>query len=94
MNLFDLNDDVKIIITKHCTSDYFISTMFMSKHQDLQKTLFGEIVFDNDFHKIRKIQDDVKENDYFNDAKIYKIYKDINDVSIIVIYNIKDLKSL
>ena len=94
MNLFDLNDDVKIIITKHCISDYFISTIFMSKHQDLQKKLFGEIVFHNDFHKIRKIQDDVKENDYFNDAKIYKIYKDINDVSIIVIYNIKDLESL
>ena len=33
--------------------------MFMSKHQDAQKILFGEIVFDNDFRKIRKIQDDV-----------------------------------
>ncbi len=33
--------------------------MFMSKHQNLQKILFGEIVFDNDFRKIRKIQDDV-----------------------------------
>jgi len=52
----------------------------LSKYHALQKVLFGEIVFDNDFHKIRKIQDDVKENDYFNDAKIYKIYKDINDV--------------
>jgi hypothetical protein len=54
MNFFDLNDDVKSIIAKHCTSDYFISTMFMSKHQDLQKILFGEIVFDNDFRKIKK----------------------------------------
>jgi hypothetical protein len=44
MNFLDLNDDVKIIISKCCTSDYFISTMFMSKHQDLQKILFGEIV--------------------------------------------------
>ena len=33
--------------------------MFMSKHQNLPKILFGEIVFDNDFRKIRKIQDDV-----------------------------------
>ncbi len=33
MNFFDLNDDVKSIIAKHCTSDYFIGTMYMSKHQ-------------------------------------------------------------
>jgi len=32
MNFFDLNDDVKSIITKHLTSDYFTRTMFMSKH--------------------------------------------------------------
>jgi len=31
MNFLDLNDDVKIIIAKHCTSDYFISTMFISR---------------------------------------------------------------
>ena len=37
MNFLDLNDDVEIIIAKHCTSAYFISTMFMSKHQDLKK---------------------------------------------------------
>jgi hypothetical protein len=59
MNFFDLNDDVKSIIAKHWTSDNFIRTMFMSKHQNLPKILFGEIVFDNDFRKIRKIQDDV-----------------------------------
>jgi hypothetical protein len=36
--------------------------------------LFGEIVFDDDFHKFLKIQnDDVKENDNFKNAKIYKI---------------------
>jgi hypothetical protein len=80
MTFFDLNDDVKSIIAKHLTSDYKISTMFMSKHQDLQKILFGEIVFDNDFHKIKKIHDDVKDDDDFNNGKIYKIYKDINDV--------------
>ena len=80
MNFFDLNDDVKSIIAKHLTSDYFISTMFMFKHQNLWKILFGEIVFDNDFRKIRKIQDNVKNNDDFNNGKIYKIYKDINEV--------------
>jgi hypothetical protein len=80
MDFFDLNDDVKSIIAKHCTSDYFISTMFMSKHQDLQKIFFGEIVFDNDFRKIKNIQDDVKNNNDFYNGKIYKIYKDINEV--------------
>jgi hypothetical protein len=51
MIFLDLNDNVKIIIAKHCTSDYFISMMFMSKYQDLQKILFGEILFDNYFRK-------------------------------------------
>ena len=51
----DLNNDVKSIITKHLLRDYKISTVFMSKHQDLQKIIFGEIVFDNDFYKIKKI---------------------------------------
>jgi hypothetical protein len=53
MNFFELNHDVKTIIAKHCTRYYFLSTMFMSKHQDLQKILFEEIVFDNDFRKIQ-----------------------------------------
>jgi hypothetical protein len=64
-------DDVKIIIAKHCTSAYFMSTMFMSRHHDLQKIFFGEIVFDNDFRKIKKIQDDVKDYDDFNNGKFY-----------------------
>jgi hypothetical protein len=45
----------------------------MSKHQDLQKILFGEIVFDNDFHKIRKMHEDVKDDDDFDNGK-YKRY--------------------
>jgi hypothetical protein len=32
-------------------SDYKITIRFMSKHYILQKPLFGEIVFDDDFHK-------------------------------------------
>ena len=53
MNFLDLNDDVKIIIMQSTVQVIiFISTMFMSKHQDLQKILFGEIVFDNDFRKM------------------------------------------
>ncbi len=42
--------------------------------------LFSEIVFDKDFHKIKKIHDDVKDDDDFNNGKIYKVYKDINVV--------------
>jgi hypothetical protein len=80
MNILDLNDEVKFIISKHLLSDCKIRTMFSSKYHDLQKTLFGEIVFDDDFCKILKLQNDVQKNDDFKNAKIYKIYKDINDV--------------
>ena len=55
MSFFDVNDDVKSIIAKHLTNDYKIITIFMSKHYDLQKSLFGEIVFDDDFHKIKLV---------------------------------------
>jgi len=79
MNFLDLNDDVKVIISKNLQSDCKILTM-LSKYDDLQKILVGEIVFDDDFCKILKLQNDVKENDDFKNAKIYKIYKDINDV--------------
>jgi hypothetical protein len=54
--------------------------MRMSKHQGLQKILVGEIVFDKDFHKIKKIHKDVKDDDDFNNGRIYMIYKDISDV--------------
>ena len=37
-------------------------------------------MFDDDFCKILKLQNDVQKNDDFKNAKIYKIYKDINDV--------------
>ena len=52
----------------------------LSKYHDRQKTLFGEIVFDADWYKIWKLQNDVNENDDFKDAILFKIYKDINDV--------------
>ncbi len=35
---------------------------------------------DDDFCKVLKLQNDVKENDDFKNAKICKIDKDINDV--------------
>ena len=51
----NLNDDAKSIIAKHLSIDYKISTMFMSKHYEVQKSLFGEIIFDDDFLKIKRI---------------------------------------
>ncbi len=77
---------MKLIISKHLLSDYKISTLFRSKHQNLQKILFGELVFDNDFHKIKKIHDDVQEDDDYNNGKIHKIYKDIHDVLCNMMY--------
>ncbi len=48
MSFLDLNNDLKSIISKHLSSDLNISKMLMSKHYDLQKVLFGEIVFDDE----------------------------------------------
>ena len=47
--------------------------MLLSKHYDLQKSLFGEIVFDDYFHKIKTTPGRMKDDDDTNDAKIYKI---------------------
>ncbi len=80
-----LNDDVKFIISKHLQSDLKNRTM-LSKYHDLQKILFVESVFDDDFCKFLELQNDVKENDDFKNAKIYKISKEINDVIYIGLY--------
>ena len=85
MNFLDLNDDVKLIISKQLQSDCKIRTM-LSKYHDLQKILFVESVFDDDFCKFLELQNDVKENDDFKNAKIYKISKEINDVIYIGLY--------
>ena len=56
----------------------------LSKYHDLQKILFEEIVFDDDFCKILKLQNDVKENDDFKNSKMYKIYQDLNDTRDVI----------
>ena len=67
--------------------------MFSSKHHDLQKILFGEIVFDDDFRKIIKLQNDVQ-NDDFKNAKmmfkmmILKMLKENDDFKNAKIYKI------
>ena len=77
--VFDLNYDVKSIIFEQLSSDYTISTMFMSEHNRQQKSLFGEIVFDDDFHKFKKLNDDINDDDDRNNGNIYKISNVLND---------------
>jgi hypothetical protein len=77
MNFLALNDDVKFIISKHLSSDLKIRTL-LSKNHDLQKILFGDIVYDDDFCKYLKLQYDAKEKDDFKNAKIFKIYEDLS----------------
>jgi hypothetical protein len=55
MNFLALNDDVKFIISKHLASDFQIRTL-LSKNHDLQKILFGVILYDDDFCKYLKLQ--------------------------------------
>jgi len=44
MNFLALNDDVKLIITKHLQSDCRINEIFMTEPDDnLQKIIFGEV---------------------------------------------------
>ncbi len=52
----------------------------MSRHYDLQKIFFGEIVFDNDFHKSKALNGYIDDDDNFKNAKTYKIYNDIHDI--------------
>ena len=59
---------IYIIISKHLASDAKIRTS-LPKNHDLQKLLFGEIVYDDDFCTYLKLQYDAKENDDFKNAK-------------------------
>ncbi len=58
--VYALNDDVKFIISKHLASDLKVRRL-LSKI-NLQKILFGYIVYDDDFCKYLKLQYDAKEN--------------------------------
>jgi hypothetical protein len=85
MDFLALNDDVKFIISKHLASDLKIRTL-LSKNHDLQKILFGEMVFDDDFCKFLKLQYDATENDDFKNAKIFKIYEDLSNTRDVVYF--------
>jgi hypothetical protein len=60
MSFFDLNNNFKSIISKHC---------------NLQKSLFGEIVFVDDFQKIKTTPGRMNDDDDFNSANICKNIK-------------------
>ncbi len=77
MNVLALNDDVKFIISNHLASDLKVRVL-LSKNHDLQKILFGDIMYNDDLCKYFNLQYNAKENDNFQNAKIFKIYQDLS----------------
>jgi hypothetical protein len=55
MKFLALHDDVKFIIANHLASDLKIRTM-LSKNHDIQKILFNEFVYEDDFCKYLNLQ--------------------------------------
>ena len=68
MKFLALNDDVKFIISKHLASDLKIRAL-LSRNHDLQKILFGDVVYNDDLCKYLNLQYNAKENDNFKNAK-------------------------
>ena len=83
MNFLALNDDVKFIISNNLASD-LKNRALLSKHHDLQKILFGDIMYNDDLCKYLNLQYDAKENDDFKNAKIFKIYEDLSNTRDLV----------
>ena len=52
--------------SQHLSNDMNIRKMFMSKHYDLQKILVGEIVFDDEYDKIKQAPGRISDDDDFN----------------------------
>ena len=77
MNFLALHDDVKFIIANHLASDLKIRTM-LSKNHDIQKILFGDVVYNDDLNHYINLQYNAKDNDDFKSAKIFKIYQDLS----------------
>ena len=77
MNFFALHDNVKFIIANHLASDLKIRTM-LSKNHDIQKILFGDVVYNDDLNHYINLHYNAKDNDDFKSAKIFKIYQDLS----------------
>jgi len=58
----------------------------LSKNHDIQKILFGDIVFDDDLNHYLNLQYNAKENDDFKSAKIFKIYNDTYVYTYVFMY--------
>jgi len=50
----------------------------LSKNHDLQQILFRDVVYNDDLNHNINLQYNVKENDDFKSAKIFKIYQDLS----------------
>jgi len=83
MNFLALHDDVKFIISAHLASDLKIRAL-LSKNHDLQKILFGDIMYNDDLCKYLNLQYDAQENDDFKNAKVFKIYEDLSNTRDLV----------
>ena len=64
MILLALNDDVKFIISNHLASDLKIRAL-LSRTPDLQKTLFGDVVYNDDLCQYLNLQYNAMKNDDF-----------------------------
>jgi len=78
MNFLALNDDVNFIISKHLASDLKIRAM-LSRTPDLQKIIFGDVVYNDYLCKYLNLQYNAKENDDSKNAKIFKMYQDLSN---------------
>ena len=72
------------MIVKHLSNDMNVNKMFMSKHCDFQKSLFGDIIFDDEYTKIKQTPDRISDDDDFDDCKIYKISNVLNISCVVV----------
>ena len=68
MSYLDLNNDAKSIVAKRSSNNMNITTMFTSKHYDFQKILFGEIVFDEAYSKIKQKLGRISDDDDCNNG--------------------------
>jgi hypothetical protein len=86
VNFLALHDDVKFIIATHLASDLKIRTM-LSKNQDLQQILFGDVVYNDDLNHYVNLQYNAKENDDFKMQKYSKYIKisHIQEISYILV---------
>jgi hypothetical protein len=63
----------------------------LSKNHDIQKILFGDVVYNDDVNHYINLQYNAKDNDDFKNGKIFKIYQDISPNTILFISSLLSL---